>query len=223
MRDEISRRPRTEGKAYQQGRYTPPQKAPLLFRILAQLSILAIFLAMGYYGSDLLFKLLDEKNVIKQDNVVSNAAELQKLLASDGMSKEALAGQKELTVYALSSSGLVRSTLKVMSDVQEDEIVQAVKAVFSESSESWANMIVPRHVYRDGITAFIDLPQGFAAGLGSMPEQRALLLLTGIVRTVVENFQPVKQVYFLQEGRWVPNAGTIKLSEPWGFGETSAQ
>lgn len=222
MRDEFSRRPRTQGKATTEDRYAVRQKAPLLFRILAQLSILVIFLALGYYGSDLLFKVLDEKNVMKQENVVSNSEELRKLLASDGASKEALAAQKELTIYSLSSSGLVKSGLKVLADVQEDEIVQAVKAVFAGSSESWANMMEPRHVYRDGIAAFIDLPRGFAAGLGGMPEQRALLLLTSIVRTVVENFKPVKQVYFLQEGRWVPSAGTIKLSEPWGFEEPSA-
>ena len=44
-----------------------------------------------------------------------------------------------------------------------------------------------------------------------------LLMLTGLVRTIVENFPPVKQVYFLVNGRWVTNVGKIRLSEPWGF------
>ena len=111
----------------------------------------------------------------------------------------------------------MKASMKVLSEVQEDEIVQAVNAVFRESSESWANVIEAKHVYRDGIAVYLDLPQGFAAGLGKMSEERALLMLTGIVRTVVENFLPVKQVYFLQEGRWVQNVGSIRLSDPWGL------
>lgn len=222
MRDEISRRPRTEEGPLREGRYAQYPKTPFLLRFLAQVSVLVIFLGMGYYGSDLFFKMLDNKNVAKQENVVSNTAELERLLASDNTPKDTLVSSKELTFYPLSSSGLVKSTMKVLSDIQEDEIMDAVKSVFAESSEKWANMIAPKHVYRDGITAFIDLPQGFAAGLGSMSEQRALLFITGIVRTIVENFQPIKQVYFLQEGSWVPNVGTIKLSEPWGFENTGA-
>ncbi len=64
---------------------------------------------------------------------------------------------------------------------------------------------------------YIDLPRGFSAGLSQMEEQRVLFLLTGIVRTVVENFPPIKQVYFLEEGRWIPNIGALRLSDPWGF------
>jgi hypothetical protein len=222
VRDEISRRPRTEEGELRENRFSQRQKTPFLLRFLAQLSVLVIFLGLGYYGSDLFFKMLDNKNVVKQKNVVSNTAELERLLASGDTPKETLVTSKEITFYPLSSAGLVKSSLKVLSDIQEDEIMDAVKSVFAESSEKWANMIAPLHVYRDGITAFIDLPQGFAAGLGSMPEQRALLFITGIVRTIVENFQPIKQVYFLQEGRWVPSVGTIKLSEPWGFENATA-
>ena len=93
----------------------------------------------------------------------------------------------------------------------------ALRTVFAETSERWANQIVPKHVYRDGVNAYIDLPASFTEGLAKLPEQRALLMLTGIVRTVVENFPPVKQVYFLINGRWVTNVGKIRLSEPWGF------
>lgn len=217
MSDEISRRPR----ASREERTVSRTRAPLPLRFLAQLSVALIFLAGGYYGTDWFLKLLDGKGVVKQENVVANTTELQRLLASES-GEAVVAERKELAVYLLGSNGMVKATLRVLADVQEDEIMQAVKAAFGQSSESWANVIEPKHVYRDGVTAYIDLPRGFSSGLEKMSEQRALLLLTGIVRTVVENFPPIKQIYFLEEGRWAPNVGTIRLSDPWGFQNQSA-
>ncbi|MBP3835725.1 MAG: GerMN domain-containing protein [Pyramidobacter sp.] len=214
MSDEISRRPQSVYLG--RGRGSSRPKSPWIVRFLAQMSVAAIFLAAGYYGADLCLKFLDRKSVVKQENVVSNAEDLQKLLAAD-QSDEFVASRRELAVYPLGTEGLVRASLKVLSDVQEDEIMLAVRTVFTEASESWANQITPKHVYRDGVTAYIDLPGSFTEGLAKMPEQRSLLMLTGLVRTIVENFPPVKQVYFLVNGRWVTNVGKIRLSEPWGF------
>lgn len=214
MRDEISRRPQSSDKSH--GRVSTAPRTPLFVRLLAQLSVAAIFLAAGYYGTDLTLRMLDKKNVVKQQNVVSNTQELQKLLAADH-ADEAVAPRRDLAVYPLGTEGLVKASFKVMSDVQEDEIMLAVKTFFSETAETWANQIQPLHVYRDGVTAYLDLPAGFADGLSNMAEQRALLLLTGLVRTIVENFPPVKQVYFLINGRWAQGVGKIPLTEPWGF------
>ncbi len=214
MSDEISRRP-SNPAARRPARAAAP-RSPYAVRLAAQVGVMAIFLAAGYYGTDLFLKMLDTHDVVKQENVVSNAEELQKLLAADH-SDERLASQRELTVYPLGAEGMVRASLKVLSDIQEDEIMLAVKTVFAETSESWANQIEPKHVYRDGVTAYIDLPVSFSRGLADMGEDRALLMMTGLVRTIVENFPPVKQVFFLQDGRWVTNAGKIRLSEPWGF------
>jgi len=214
VNDEISRRPRTPDR---EECYQPRRRAPLFLRVSAQLSVMAIFLAAGYYGADLFLKVLDRRNVLKQENIVSNTEDLQRLLAAKDSNDRVVGLRKELAVYPLVRDGMVKASMKVLSEVQEDEIIQAVNAVFRESSESWANVIEAKHVYRDGIAVYIDLPQGFSAGLGKMSEERALLMLTGIVRTVVENFLPIKQVYFLQEGRWVQNVGSIRLSDPWGL------
>ncbi len=213
MSDEIYRRPR----APREESYETPSRAPLFVRLVARLGIAAICLAGGYYGTDLLLKMLEEKEVVTQENVVANMADLQHLLAADETTEAVVAGRKDLTIYLLGTNGMAKASLKILADVQEDEIVQAVKAVFSQSSESWANVLEPKHVYRDGLSVYIDLPRGFSSGLEEMEEQRVLYLLTGIVRTVVENFPPIKQVYFLEDGRWIPNIGSLRLSDPWGF------
>ena len=218
MSDEISRRPTSASQT--QGNYLPRgRKAPFIVRFIVQLCILVVFLAAGYYGSDLFFKFLDQKNIVKQEDVVSNQEDLQKLLAADTQAQGVVTPSKEVTVYALGRDGLVRLGIKVMADIMEDEVMQALKAVFSQSSESWANMVQPRHIYRDGSTFYVDMSKGFAEGIKGMSEERALLMLTSIVRTVEENFLPgtSKQIFFLQEGKWIPDAGEIKLSEAWGM------
>ncbi len=213
MSDDFSRRPRSS----REDRYEKQSRAPFLVRVIARLSIAVICLAGGYYGTDLFLKTLDEKEIVTQENVVGNMADLQRLLAADANTETVVAGRKDLTVYLLGTNGMAKASLKILADVQEDEIIQAVKAVFSQSSEAWANVLEPKHVYRDGLSVYIDLPRGFSTGLEKMEEQRALYLLTGIVRTVVENFPPIKQVYFLEEGRWISNIGSLRLSDPWGF------
>lgn len=217
MSDEISRRPRSASEPAE--RYETRAKAPLLLRILAQLSVMIIFLAAGYYGADFFLRLLDRKELVKQENVVSNTTELKQLLASDASAETSLAPRKTLAVYPLGSDGLLKTSVNSIADVEEDELLDALKTLFHDTSESWANVLEPRHVYRDGVTAYLDLPRGFSSGLARLSEQRALLFLTGIVRTVIENFPHIKQVYFLEEGRWISPVGSLRLSDPWGFSQ----
>ena len=80
MSDEISRRPQsTYGE---RSRGSTGRRSPKIVRALVFLSFVAMFMAGGYYSADLFLKLLDRKNVVKQQNVVSNAEDLQKLLAA---------------------------------------------------------------------------------------------------------------------------------------------
>ena len=128
MSDEISRRP--QGSYRTSGRPSRP-RSPKFVRALVFLSFVAIFAAGGYYSADLFLKLLDHKNVVKQQNVVSNAEDLQKLLASD-QSDELVASRRELAVYPLGEEGMLRASLKVLSDIQEDEIMLALRTLFSD-------------------------------------------------------------------------------------------
>lgn len=218
MRDGITRRPKNDADRAQEERFRPKARAPFLLRLIAQVGILVIFLGAGYYGSDLLFKFLDNKNIVKQENVVAGSEDLQKLLSSDAQQSAVVTG-RELTVYTLGRDGMVKLGVKVVADIMEDEMMQVLKAVFAESSESWANVIVPKHVYRDGSAFYLDMSRGFAEGIGGMQQERALLMLTSVIRTLDENFLPgmKKQIFFLQEGKWIPDAGDIRLSEAWGI------
>ena len=101
MSDEISRRPQHSYRT--PGRPSGP-RSPKFVRALVFLSFVAIFVAGGYYSADLFLKLLDNKNVVRQQNVVSNAEDLQKLLASD-QSDELVASRRELAVYPLAKKG----------------------------------------------------------------------------------------------------------------------
>lgn len=213
MSDEISRRP----SARRTSQPRPPQKAPFAVRFLAWSGVLVLFLCAGYYGSGMFLELLDNKEIVSEKNVVSSTEELQKYLRSVSEGHAAIAPRKDLTIYTLSGDNLVRRPMKIIADVQEDEIMQALSEVFKTSSEPWAALIRPLHVYRDGVTAYVDLPRSFTSGLGTLEESRAVLMISALVRTLIDNFPPLRQVYFLEEGKWVHSVGGIRLSDPWGF------
>ncbi len=139
MSDEFSRRPRPS----REERYETQSRAPFFVRLIAQFCIAVICLAGGYYGTDLLLKMLDEKEVVTQENVVANMADLQRLLAADETTETVVAGRKDLTVYLLGTNGMAKASLKILADVQEDEIMQAVKADFCQSLENRANVLEP--------------------------------------------------------------------------------
>ena len=193
-------------------------KAPFLVRLAAQVSLALICLSAGYYSCEYAVGMLNRKEIVNQKNVVASSEDLQRLLMAESKQQIVVTAKKELKIYPLGvQDNLFKSLLKVFPDVQENEIREALKKLFSETAEPWTASMEPLHVFRDGIYAYIDLPRGFSARLSAMPEKRALLLLTGIVKTLVENFPPISQVYFLEEGRWIPGTETLRLSDPWGF------
>ena len=71
------------------------------------------------------------------------------------------------------------------------------------------------HVFRNGSTAFLDMPGQFASALDSMGQRKSLLLLTGLVRTLKENFSPVNQIKFLIDSKAPKAGGTVNLAAPW--------
>ncbi|MDY3868662.1 MAG: GerMN domain-containing protein [Pyramidobacter sp.] len=213
--EEFSRRPRAPRTSREEKKQ---KKVPLFFRLCAWGALIVIFVAAGYYGTDEGLKLLDRKEMVNQKDVVSDTAQLQKLLDATSPDDSRLESRKSYDIFSLGTEGLVKGNMKILADTQEDEIAEAVKSVFSNSAEAWTSGIEARHLFRDGVSLYLDLPASFLTGLEGMSEERALLMITGIVRTLVQNFPPVNRVFFLIEGRWVPNVGTIKLSEPWGLG-----
>ena len=98
---------------------------------------------------------------------------------------------------------------------QEDNISDAINAIISLSGLQNAGKIKLLHVFRISDTAFLDMSGQFASSLESAGQRKSLLLLTGIVRTLQENFSPISQIRFLIDSKPPKSGGVVDLSVPW--------
>ena len=108
-----------------------------------------------------------------------------------------------------------------MARTQEDNIKDALDSILTLSSVPNSDRIKLLHVFRNAETAFLDVSGQFTNSLNSMGQRKSLLLLTGIVRTIQENFSPISQIRFLIDSKLPNSNGVVDLSVPWKMPERS--
>lgn len=189
--------------------------APFLLRFLSWLGVILMCFVMGYLGSSWLMEALNKKLLLKPQDRVENRADLAALEEAQSQMEEESAGvqQVSLTLYYVKEGALAAVKRNFIArSAAEDNIGDAVNAVLALSG---AGDVQPLHVFRDAETAFLDLPSPFAGMISSMEQRQALLLLTGLVRTLRENFSPIVQVRFLIGSKLPTKGGNVDLSVPW--------
>ncbi len=102
-----------------------------------------------------------------------------------------------------------------ISRTPEDNIRYAVTELLSLSEVPNSDKIKLLHVFRNNDTAFLDMSGQFVSALDSMGQRKSQLLLTGIVRTLQENFSPIEQVKFLIDSMPPKSGGTVELGRAW--------
>ena len=123
--------------------------------------------------------------------------------------------QISLNLHHVREDTLAEIRKNFVSSTKEDNIRSAVEEVLELSEVPNANKIKLLHVFRNGNTAFLDMPGQFASALEDMGERKSQLLLTGLVRTLQENFSPVKQIRFLLDSKVPESGGIVNLAAVW--------
>lgn len=197
------------------------RKAPLPFRIAAWLSALAVFFALGYGGTSLVLKYLDQRGVTAEKSVVGDPMEAETLLAQGETESEPQGGvgfrKKRVRIYVLDGGDLKGMTLELVPGLPEDDTRKALTELFRQlkAKGSLEDEVQVLHFFRSGDLAYLDLNDSFQRSLGSLSSAEAVLMLTGVVRTLTENFAPVAKVRFLINGREVTERGAVDLSVAW--------
>ena len=209
--DEIGRRPK---RPRRDQRPTQRRKdAPLMLRVLSWLGVILLCFVAGYLGTSWVMDALNEKLLLKPENRVENQSDLAKLNAAVERDREAAAArsgnvqQVSLKLYSVRKSFVSR--------LKEDNMAEAVKSVLALSGVPGADKVSVLHVFRSAETAYLDLSSAFVSALASMGQRESLLLLTAIVRTMEENFEPVVQVRFLIDSRSPNPGGPVDLTVVW--------
>ena len=195
---------------------------PLLLRILSILGVMLLCFVLGYLGTSWVVDFLNTKLFLKPENRIetqedlSNFEEAERTQAArNAIMNGANVQQISLNIYHIQNDALAETRKNFLALTREDNIRDAVNEIILMSNVPHADRIKLLHVFRVNDTAFLDMPGQFASALNAMGKQKSLLLITGIVRTMEENFSPLSQVRFLIDSKTPQSGGTVDLSSVW--------
>ena len=213
-----------EGSAKSRPREQEQEKesTPLLLKLLSWLGIILLCFVIGYMGTSWLMEFLNKKLLLKPENRIENQEDLTEFQEAEAertsrilLESGADIQQISLNLHHVNDDSISEIRKNFVASTREDNIRSAVEEVLELSEVPNANKIKLLHVFRNGDTAFLDMPGQFASALDDMGERKSQLLLTGLVRTLQENFAPVKQIRFLIDSKAPKAGGTVNLAAVW--------
>ncbi|MCF7936584.1 MAG: GerMN domain-containing protein [Synergistales bacterium] len=207
------RRSSTGGKQREEG--GPARKAPLPFRLLAWASILIVFFGVGYVVAGFVMGWLDSGSK-DLGGTVESRQEAAAMLEGDGQGTDRKR-KKAYRIFPLGDSGLSPREVSVVPGIYENDLRHVLNELFEQlrvQSESLDPVRI-LHVFKTGDTLYIDLSSGFLSALSQLSRKRGQLFMTGLVRTVVDNFPPVRKVRILVNGKRVGDNAPLRLDVAW--------
>ena len=198
------------------------ESTPLLLKLLSWLGIILLCFVIGYMGTSWLMEFLNQKLLLKPENRIENQEDLTEFQEAEGertsrmlLESGADIPQISLNLHHVKEDSIGEVRKNFVSTIREDNIRSAVEEVLELSDVPNAGRIKLLHVFRNGDTAFLDMPGQFASALDDMGERKSQLLLTGLVKTLQENFAPIKQIRFLIDSKAPKSGGTVNLAAVW--------
>lgn len=192
-------------------------KAPLVLRVVAWISVIVLLFAGGYWGTSITLKFLDKRDIISQENVVSDPAEAKRV-TDDQTPASGVSGKRSaFEVFIPRGDALVPQSLSHVPGLLEDDVKAVMSSLFDtmRADRTISEQVSVLHVFRNGDLLYLDLNDPFAAALQKLSVPTANLVMTSLVRTLVSNFSPVTRVRFLINGKDPGMKTPVDLTMPW--------
>jgi hypothetical protein len=153
-------------------------------------------------------------------NLVSTPQEAENLIA-DAKSPDAAGIPQGYLIFTLSiPDGASFATRQIRCDdgLREDAMQQTLSAYFDAVKES--KMLDPvaasLNFFQSGDWLYLNVNQSFLDSVKALGQEKATSLITGLVRTMADNFAPVSKIKFYVEGKEVRDKKPVDLTAPWG-------
>ncbi len=200
----------TEETRERPSRKTPePSRAPWLLRLVSWSAVLLLMFTLGYFGTGLALKWVDKKSGPQETTIVSGE--------EPSPDTRPTSGRHSYTLYSLKGDKIVESTINTSGGLPEADFRDVMQALFGQlKAEGLVDeQSTVLHVFRTGDLLYVDLNDACIRSMKALPGPKANLVMTGIVRTAVENFRPVTRVRFLVNGRESQEKKPIDLTVAW--------
>ena len=228
-RQEAMRRQPARQRVNYEEDYDDNKPTPLLFKILMIVGLILLFFVFGYIGTSWLVEFFNRKLFLKPEDRIENQEDLESFQNSEHerVTQAALrageaVSQIIINIYHVEDDAIAETRKNFISRTPEDNIRDAVTELLSLSEVPNSDKIKLLHVFRNGDTAFLDMSGQFVSALDAIGQRKSQLLLTGIVRTLQENFSPLEQVRFLIDSKPPKSGGTVELGRAWKMPKKSS-
>ncbi|MDR3279060.1 MAG: GerMN domain-containing protein [Synergistaceae bacterium] len=244
-----------------------PNRAPLVFRILAWSALVVIFFAVGYGVTSLAFKWLDSKSVTpaaenltptpedaaslmvqnqdqdqnqnpaqdQNQNPVQNQNQNQGQsrmptarsadVAPQGDTQQRQDGSVTVTISIPDGNTFKLKPIQIRGSnaLREDIMKQTLAAYMDVMKE---NQMLSReaqdlNIFQSGEWLYLNMNGDFLESIKTLGTEKSRIMLTGIVKTMADNFDPVNKVKFYIDGKEVRDKKPIDLTSPWGISARS--
>ena len=219
-RPEPNWRDRNEPSPYEDEGDEPKRKAPWLIRFVSWISLMFVFIAIGYGATTLLFKWLDSRGVREPDLITSSEDARRLTLSSDeaGGNKSVGEIEKSLNLHIPVDGGSFETrAVRIMGDYEEQQIERLLAAYLDTLKEG--KWIAPSSqlvsLFRSGDWIYLNFNQPFYDSLKPLGKEKAQVALTALIKTIADNFPQVKKVKFYAEGNEIKEKDPLDLSRPW--------
>ena len=198
------------------------KKAPMPLRLLAWVSLIAIFFAIGYGATSLIFKWMDDRGGRRHpDNIVVNRQEAEKFITETKSADETVVRDDSVLCTLSIPDGDSFSTRQIRCSrgIREDNMQQTLSAYLDAVKEG--KLLDPAvqslNIFQSGDWLYINMNGSFMTSLKALGADKSRLLLTGLVKTMSDNFSPISKVKFYIDGSETKGKDPVDLSMPWGL------
>ena len=221
-----------------------PNRAPLVFRILAWSSLVIIFFAVGYGATSLAFRWLDgrayERGAARTPpNLSGSPEETQNILTRtpqqtpdaagrDGIPFESpsLIGDDDIIATISIPDGNTFQTRQIRSAnvLQEDRIKQVLSAYMDAMKENQmlGAGVQDLNIFQSGDWLYLNMNGAFLESIKTLGAEKSRIMLTGMVKTMTDNFAPINRIKFYVDGKEVQDKNPLDLTAPWGISARSS-
>lgn len=199
----------------------PIRKAPLLFRVIAWISLILIFFGVGYAATSMVFRWMDGKGGERSPaNLAATQREVEDMLARARSADNASSLNFVTCTLSIPDGGaFVSRQIQCNAGVREDTMKQTIAAFLDAVKE---NSMVDAsaqnlHLFQSGEWLYLNMNGKFYDSLVKQGSEGARFIITGIVRTMSSNFSPISKVKFFIDGKEKTDKKVVDLTSAWGI------
>jgi len=196
-----------------QSEYERP-KAPLMLRVLTWTGIVLLCFVGGYIGTSWLLKLLNQQDMLTQKEVVLTPEEAKSFVENERAATYSDVKKLTVNLWYPKDGTLVTEKFELIPDVKEQEIKETLEKLFSVS-KMFTKEVAVKHVFRNATTLYLNVTGPFIPMLSNAGQNQSKLFITGVVRTMKDNFPPISEVRFLVNGKITSAGSPIDLTAVW--------